>query len=308
MSYILEALKKTERQRQTTGRVPTPTTEHAVPNLPVRAGPGPWPVSAVGLGAVALAVALYAALATPPERGESVQTHHATATKAPEEDAQGNPKAPMAALPANALAAAPERSAARPAQPDAEEPAPPAPHIAASAYAPEPTQPAGASRSPAAAPAGGQPQPAPTNGDHAPAETPARPTRNEAPARTVPRVPSAATAPAETPTDRPVLPQGRAADAVSTQSPGSAIPAPARPAVPLLGELPYEVQTRLPELRLNVHVYAKEPADRFVLLNMRKYREGEHTAEGLLVEEIAPHDLILSHRGERLRLSRPGSP
>ena len=59
---------------------------------------------------------------------------------------------------------------------------------------------------------------------------------------------------------------------------------------------------QLPELRLDLHVYAPKPADRFVFINMRKLREGESLPEGVRVEEITPTGADLSFRGKRFSL------
>ena len=40
----------------------------------------------------------------------------------------------------------------------------------------------------------------------------------------------------------------------------------------------------IPELRLDLHVYAVNPAKRFVFINMRKLREGETLPEGVRVD------------------------
>lgn len=55
-------------------------------------------------------------------------------------------------------------------------------------------------------------------------------------------------------------------------------------------------------LRLDVHVYSKLPEERFVLINMQRYREGEQLQEGPVVDEITPSEVILSFRGQRFRV------
>jgi len=62
--------------------------------------------------------------------------------------------------------------------------------------------------------------------------------------------------------------------------------------------------TPLPELHLDIHVYATQPAERFVFLNNRKYREGSETPEGTLVERITRDGVVLNHRGVRFLLPR----
>ena len=73
-------------------------------------------------------------------------------------------------------------------------------------------------------------------------------------------------------------------------------------AIPLLRQLSPEFRQSVPPMSLDVHVYRESPARRFVLINETMYRQGEHTAEGLVVEEIAPDGVILSYRGKLFRL------
>jgi general secretion pathway protein B len=60
----------------------------------------------------------------------------------------------------------------------------------------------------------------------------------------------------------------------------------------------------LPELKLELHVYSNDPAQRFVFINSHKYREGENLAEGPRVEEIRGDGVVLSLRGSRFLLPR----
>ncbi len=60
----------------------------------------------------------------------------------------------------------------------------------------------------------------------------------------------------------------------------------------------------LPELHLDIHVYATQPAERFVFLNNRKYREGSETPEGTVIERITRDGVVLNHRGTRFLLPR----
>lgn len=65
MSYILEALKKSQLEREL-GRVPTLDTAGLFEEDKVEPGRGPWVPLALGLAAVALSIALYAVLRVPP--------------------------------------------------------------------------------------------------------------------------------------------------------------------------------------------------------------------------------------------------
>lgn len=58
-------------------------------------------------------------------------------------------------------------------------------------------------------------------------------------------------------------------------------------------------------LSLDVHVYAQQPEQRFVLINMRRYREGERLEAGAVLERITPEGVVLSYQGEQFRYDRP---
>jgi general secretion pathway protein B len=60
----------------------------------------------------------------------------------------------------------------------------------------------------------------------------------------------------------------------------------------------------LPQLRLDLHVFAARTQDRFVMINMHKLREGDSLPEGVLVESITPDGAILSYNGSRFLLPR----
>jgi general secretion pathway protein B len=60
--------------------------------------------------------------------------------------------------------------------------------------------------------------------------------------------------------------------------------------------------SQLPDLRLDLHVYAVDPAQRFVFINMRKLREGETLPEGVRVERITPSGAQLSYRGTQFTI------
>lgn len=82
-------------------------------------------------------------------------------------------------------------------------------------------------------------------------------------------------------------------------------PKPAENDVPRLRDLPADARAAVPPLNLDVHVYAPNAADRFVLINMRKYHEGEQLAEGPRIEAITETGVLLSYQGQRFRIERP---
>lgn len=79
---------------------------------------------------------------------------------------------------------------------------------------------------------------------------------------------------------------------------------PPRKLPPGPGQLPPAVFKALPEARVLVHVYADEPAQRFVILNSRKLREGDTGPEGLAMEEILPEGVVLGFKGHRFFIPR----
>jgi len=63
-----------------------------------------------------------------------------------------------------------------------------------------------------------------------------------------------------------------------------------------------EVGGDLPELRLDLHVYAARPADRYALINMHRVHEGEVLPEGPRVLSIDRDGVELSYRGTEFML------
>ena len=62
--------------------------------------------------------------------------------------------------------------------------------------------------------------------------------------------------------------------------------------------------TALPEMHLDIHVYAAKPAERFIFVNMQKYTEGQALKEGPTLERITTDGAVLNHRGLRFLLPR----
>jgi len=60
----------------------------------------------------------------------------------------------------------------------------------------------------------------------------------------------------------------------------------------------------MPQLRLDLHVYAAKPQDRFALINMHKMHEGDSLQGGVRVEAITPDGVVMSHNGSKFLLPR----
>jgi general secretion pathway protein B len=82
----------------------------------------------------------------------------------------------------------------------------------------------------------------------------------------------------------------------------------APPQTPAATDLPraddMTARGNLPEMRLELHVWSTKPQERFVFVNGRRYREGDSTADGATVEEITREGVIMNSGGNRFLLSR----
>jgi general secretion pathway protein B len=72
--------------------------------------------------------------------------------------------------------------------------------------------------------------------------------------------------------------------------------------LPTINDLTLSGSASLPEMHLDIHVYAAVPADRFVFINMRKYVEGQKLQEGPVVERITRDGVVLNQQGLRFLL------
>lgn len=74
---------------------------------------------------------------------------------------------------------------------------------------------------------------------------------------------------------------------------------------PPLDTLPLAFQQSLPALNLDVHSYSSNPAERFVVINMRRYQAGDTLKEGPKVLRIVPNGVVLEYNGQKFLLPRP---
>ncbi len=96
--------------------------------------------------------------------------------------------------------------------------------------------------------------------------------------------------------------------AINANPPAESVAIPAAsgslPALPFAA-LPEDVQAALLPLTVNLHAYAKTPAQRLVVINLAPYHEGESPLAGLTVQTITPDGVILDYQGTRFFLPRP---
>ncbi len=157
----------------------------------------------------------------------------------------------------------------------------------------------------------------------APASATSAPAPAAAPVPAFPAAPSAgavatpvpdATGPASAHSHGPAAPSRT--DAQVTALVAAENPADSAPAVaPAAGQPPdnggadnlhnyTELTGTLPPLRLDLHVYAASPAERYAFINMHKVREGDLTPEGVLVKQITREGVVLEYRGTEFLLGR----
>jgi general secretion pathway protein B len=280
MSYILEALKKAQAERQL-GNAPDIHTPAPVA-VPAAAAAANRKPLLIGLGAGVLAAGIAAGLVW-----RAKTPAGAPAVLAQAGVAGGQAAAPHAAAEPVAAAAGPVEPPplARPAEPPAAEPvAPPAaPHKSAPA-----PQPAGRVSAAAVAATPVAPQPA---------AAPAAPPRSAAPASTnPPPAPAAA---------RDPVPQ-----AVYLPAPEPAPAPPVREPDPIVDEnlrtlqqLPEAIQREVPRVTVGGYIYSPNPADRLLLVDKMLRREGEELAPGLVLERLRPKYAVMNYRGTRYRVA-----
>ncbi|XLZ72645.1 general secretion pathway protein GspB [Massilia sp. SR12] len=285
MSYILEALKKAQAERQI-GSTPT---IHAPTLASAPQGQGPKVRRAPVMVAMVLMVAAIAGLATMLVRQQSSAGQPPVAAV--------GAGATVAATPAHVpLSVAPTTSSA------AAQAALPAPDAVNTMAATSVSAPTVAPMAPAAPDATAKPAPA-----AAAAAAPASAAAPTAAARQAPNASAApvsatsaaaAVVPARTP-EAVAAPAPRAADA----APAAAVAlAPAEEHIQSLHELPEPIQRAIPPITLGGYMYSKNPADRLLLIDKALRKEGEEVAPGLLLEKLQPKQAVFRFRGYRYKV------
>jgi general secretion pathway protein B len=274
MSFILDALKKSETDRQ---------RQNGPALFEVKVAP---PRSGLPLWAVALAVLLAVNLVIV---GWMLLRHPAPA---PAEAAAATTKVPEA----NAVAAASPPSAgtvvaATPAVAPQGQQAPPATALSSPVAAAAPAAPLGQTA--------GTTQPAPAYAP-SPAAPPAGNANPNAPGG-APTVAAIQGDPAGKPNPDDYAP---AAEPGIVPGFGNHVSRGTESGVPLYQDAALAQGAQLPELRLDLHVFAAKPQDRFVMINMKKLHEGDSLPDGVRVESITPDGAVLSHNGSKFLLPR----
>lgn len=327
MSYILEALKKSQQEREL-GRVPTLETTGTFDEDKVVPARSHWPILAVALAAVAMVVALYAALREPSPAPSTAPAVGLDAASGPVEGfaagaGSGGGDSPVAARPATertdtppvrtetkpAVAGRQERSGATASSPPL--PAPKGPATAAAHTSKPLIEPPPPRRAESTRPLGAVEERADFGGVHHPgpgatdrldfeAEMELHRQMEADYSESLGEEEYADPAPTPVPRDliadiesfkRQVGGGSRAKKGVA-ESPPAVIETN-----PESLRLTAAEEAALPSFLMTVHVFDADQTRRFVMINGRKYREGDKTREDLTVERILAQGAVLSHKG-----------
>jgi general secretion pathway protein B len=280
MSFILDALKKSETDRQ----------RHTGPALfevkvaPPKARFPVWAVAIVALLVVNMVIVGWLLLR------RSSRSDETNAASAP----------PVAASPA----------APTPANTIANNSAPPGNGTSQQVFAPSPppTQPVSAPQSAAVSPPSGGMSPAAMSAaGMSPAEGSSQPPPVHLPVRDL-KEPTLAGAPPDSSADPGTANPDDYAPATDPGASTSMFKGHVRrgteSGLMLYQDLAVTNGANLPPIRLDLHVYAANQQDRFALINMHKLHEGDSIEGGVRVEAITPDGVIMSHNGTKFLLPR----
>jgi hypothetical protein len=312
MSFILDALKRAERERRLE-RPPDLAAVYEEDHLPRRGiQPWLWLGGAFLIGAIVVGLILWPdgpALDRPPVPTKPSVARSATATAVAEKE--GMPPSP----------ASPESPVPKPAEGPPVQAPPPQPAPAQAQATPSappvktPVETAGQTRTPAVSgPAHETPDEKPPvpEGEVSVAQSAAAlPTAEHAPVSSAAATPSVTEGTPVQPAPPPSAPQAPSVEPAPAQpppAPPSADPKVKAPsgkpgAIPLISELPFEVREKLGKLQINVHSYSENPAERLVFINMRSFKVGDRIGEnGPMLKEITPEGAIIDYGEGQARL------
>ncbi len=74
--------------------------------------------------------------------------------------------------------------------------------------------------------------------------------------------------------------------------------------MPYWDDLSLEFRSSLVLPHIDVHVYDDDPARRFILVDLQKYREGETLESGAVVEEINETSIQFYYQGTRFLMDQ----
>lgn len=283
MSYILEALRKSQKDREI-GQVPTLATQPLFTSQ--ESGGNFRGLAAVALAGLAVAIALYAALRGVPEAIPPASTSVPALTQTTGPAPIGAPAAAPTPGATPALAGihpSPAAAGTAPMAAPGMAPVPSAPPAVSARLAPPTPPPA-----PSSVPSDEELTKVPFDeSDDAPKATNDRSSVAPGPKDGIPD-----DLRQDIQSFKEQLKGGESGKGGKKAKNEKLVPPQER-------HLPREVEERLPSFLLTVHIYDVEPAKRFVVIDGRKMRQGDSTRSGILVEEILPDGVALSFEGHK---------
>ena len=80
---------------------------------------------------------------------------------------------------------------------------------------------------------------------------------------------------------------------------------PVKKDIPYLVDLPFEFRQTVPNLAINVFVYSQHPEERFVMIDMVKYKPGQQIKDAMVLKEIRPGSLVVVYQNQTFQIKRP---
>lgn len=73
----------------------------------------------------------------------------------------------------------------------------------------------------------------------------------------------------------------------------------------MLSDLPFEFRQTLPKFTINVFVYSQDPEERFIMIDMVKYKPGQQIKDAMLLKEILPDGFVIDYQNRVFKIKRP---
>lgn len=265
MSFILDALKKSESARQ---RQAGPSLFEVKVAAPKRGLPT-WAIVLGALLLINVAVFGWVLLRRPAGRAAAV----------------ASAKSGTGAMPVQALPPAAAGSAARTPGPVA-------------------SSPGGTQGIPAASPASARQAPAAASGGTAPGAAGSSPGGGPGPQGEAMPAQSAAGAAPGGVAPEPDADSADFAPAIQPPAQGGPGARQTGVGLPRYQDLAATPGVSLPRLHLDLHVYDANPRKRYVMINMQTLRQGDSLPDGVTVVSIRPDGVVLSYEGRQFLLAR----
>ncbi|MGZ8180384.1 MAG: general secretion pathway protein GspB [Methylobacter sp.] len=87
--------------------------------------------------------------------------------------------------------------------------------------------------------------------------------------------------------------------------PDAPVTIPEKEDIPFLNDLPFEFRQTLPKFTVNVFVYSQQPEERFVMIDMVKYKAGQQIKDTMVLKEILPDSLVVVYQNKTFKIKRP---